>query len=195
MIDLESLVAELFVSYDCEADGPIPGVYSMISFAGCAFTLRDGIISEFTRNLFPLEEAQKDPDTMNNFWSKHPQAYQETQIDQIDPDRAMQEFSAWAKSLPGGQPVFAAYPMGFDFTFHHWYSHRFLGSDPFGFSGFDLKSYAMASLKLPYRNLIKKNMPRSWFDRKQRHTHVALDDAREQAFTMIEAMKSNLDLT
>ena len=37
----------------------------------------------------------------------------------------------------------------------------------------------MALLQKDYRDSVKKNMPRDWFE-SIRHTHVALDDAIEQ---------------
>jgi hypothetical protein len=44
-----------------------------------------------------------------------------------------------------------------------------IGSDPGVTTG----------IGLPYRDSVKRNMPREWFS-KARHTHVALDDAIEQ---------------
>ena len=42
-----------------------------------------------------------------------------------------------------------------------------------------MKSFAMALLKCDYREAVKRNMPRYWFDPLP-HTHKALDDAIEQ---------------
>ena len=41
------------------------------------------------------------------------------------------------------------------------------------------RSYAMAILKRGYRESVKRNMPRQWFDPIP-HTHRTLDDAIEQ---------------
>ena len=35
------------------------------------------------------------------------------------PERAIGDYVAWVKRLPG-KPVFVAYPAGFDFTFLYW---------------------------------------------------------------------------
>ena len=56
---------------------------------------------------------------------------------------------------------------------------RFVGESPFSHSAVDIKTYAMALLGTKFRASVKKNMPPEWFD-KLPHTHVALDDAREQ---------------
>ena len=56
---------------------------------------------------------------------------------------------------------------------------RFAGRSPFSFSAIDIKTYAMAMLKRPYRECSKRRMPSRWFDELP-HTHVAVDDAIEQ---------------
>ena len=48
--------------------------------------------------------------------------------------------------------MFVAYPAGFDFLFVYWYLIHFVGRSPFSFSALDMKTYAAALLKLPYRN-------------------------------------------
>ncbi len=90
----------------------------------------------------------------------------------------MRAYVAWLKSLPG-KPVFVAYPAGFDFVFVYWYLMRFVGESPFSHSALDLKTFAWALLGGDFRAATKRNMPKSWFDPLP-HTHVAIDDAREQ---------------
>ena len=51
---------------------------------------------------------------------------------------------------------------------------------PFSFSCIDVKTYASVILNLPYRKSGKRSFPKDWFDKKNKHTHVALDDAIEQ---------------
>jgi len=63
--------------------------------------------------------------------------------------------------------------------FVYWYLMRFAGESPFSHSALDIKTFAMAMLRLPYRNSTKRNMPRRWKE-DLAHTHVALDDAIEQ---------------
>ena len=65
----DSLVPEIYVSTDIEADGPIPGPNSMLSFASAAF-LADGTqLSTFTANLVLLDGASGDPKTMT-WWGR-----------------------------------------------------------------------------------------------------------------------------
>src|SRR5215510_3204205 len=160
---------EIYVSTDVEADGPIPGPHSMLSFGSAAFRADKTLVGTFTRNLETLPGAVADP---------KPDAWAACRRDLHRPEEAMPEYVAWLKGLPG-KPVFVGYPAAYDFLFVYWYLMRFAGESPFSHSALDIKTYAMAVLGLPYRQAVKKNMPRDWFDDLP-HTHVALDDATGQ---------------
>jgi hypothetical protein len=170
-------VAEVYVSTDVETDGPIPGPYSMLSFASAAYTADKTLLGTFSANLETLPGASGDPKTMA-WWEGHPEAWAATRSGVQDPAIALPAYAEWVERLPG-KPVFVAYPAGFDFLFVYWYLIRFAGRSPFSFSALDMKTFAMALLKCDYREAVKRNMPKSWFD-PQPHTHVALDDAIEQ---------------
>ena len=168
---------ELYISTDCETDGPIPGPHSMLSFGSAAYTADKKLVATFARNLDTLPGAQGDPKTMA-WWRSQPQAWEACRKDCVAPELAMRDYLAWLKSLPGSK-VFVAYPVAFDFMFVYWYLIRFAGESPFSHSALDMKTLAMALMKTPYRESTKKNMPAKWFDDFP-HTHVALDDAIEQ---------------
>src|SRR5262249_7465297 len=170
-------MAEVYVSTDVETDGPIPGPHSMLSFASAAYRPDKTLIGTFSANLQTLPGAAPNPATMA-WWSQHREAYEATRQDLLAPDVAMRRYIHWLNGLPG-RPVFVAYPAGFDFLFVYWYLIRFAGESPFSFSALDVKTYAMAVLKCDYRDAVKRNMPRHWFDELP-HTHQALDDALEQ---------------
>jgi ATP-dependent Lon protease len=89
----------------------------------------------------------------------------------------------------GLPPTCVAYPAGFDFLFVYWYLIRFASESPFSFSCLDIKSYAAATLNVPYRQATKKNMPKSWFKNLPPHTHKGLDDAREQGLLYLNIVK------
>lgn len=170
-------MAEIYVSTDIEADGPIPGPNSMLSFASAAFRADKALVGTFEANLVTLPDAEGDPKTMA-WWTTQPEAWAACRRDQRDPATAMPEYVAWLKSLPG-KPVFVAYPAAYDFMFVYWYMIKFAGESPFSHSALDIKTYAMAVLGTDYRDSTKRNMPREWFDDAP-HTHVALDDAKGQ---------------
>lgn len=170
-------MAEIYVSTDVEADGPIPGPHSMLSFASAAYAADKRLLATFEANLETLPGAAPDPETQA-WWEKQPEAWQACRQNLQQPGDAMVAYDRWLKELPG-RPVFVGYPAAYDFLFVYWYLIRFVGSSPFSHSALDIKTYAMALLGADYRQTTKRQMPRRWFDRMP-HTHVALDDAKEQ---------------
>jgi len=181
-------MTETYVSTDVESDGPIPGPFSMLSMASAAYTGDKQLLSVFSANLETLPGAGVHPKTMQ-WWATQPEAWQACRTNLEPPEQAMMRYVAWLKDLPG-KPVFVAYPAGFDFLFIYWYLIRFTGESPFSHSALDIKSYAMAVLKTDYRESIKRNMPRSWFDDLP-HTHVALDDAIGQGALFCNMLHAN----
>lgn len=179
---------EIYLSTDVETDGPIPGIYSMLSFASAAYLADKTLVATFSANLETLPDATTNPETMA-WWATQPDAWAACRQDLEDPAAAMQRYLAWIKTLPG-KPVFVSYPVAFDFMFIHWYLMRFTGEQPFSHSALDIKTYAMALMGTPYRASVKRNMPRRWFD-PIRHTHVALDDAIEQGALFCNMLQEN----
>lgn len=167
-------MAEVYVSTDIEADGPIPGPHSMLSFASAAYLADQTLLGTFSANLETLPGAQGEAKTMA-WWQGQPDAWAACRAGVRDPAVVMPEYAAWLQALPG-KPVFVAYPAGYDFMFVYWYLIRFAGESPFSHSALDIKTYAMAVLGTDYRDSTKRNMPRAWFGDAP-HTHVALDDA------------------
>lgn len=187
-------MAEVFVSIDVETDGPIPGPYSMLSLGAVAFTEDGTNLGEFSVNLELLEGASSDPDTMT-WWSKQPkEIWEACRINPKPPVEAMQQFVLWVNELAEEHhkiPVCVAYPAGFDFMFVYWYLVRFLAKSPFSFSCLDIKTYAMAVLKTPFRQTTKRNMPKSWFKGLPPHEHIACSDAREQGLLFLRMFRQH----
>ena len=182
-------MAEIYVSTDVETDGPIPGPHSMLSFASAAYRPDKTLVSTFAANLETLPGAAGHPETMA-WWKTQPEAWAAARSDLATRPRRCRPTSGWLKGLPG-TPVFTAYPAGFDFLFVYWYLIRFAGESPFSFSALDMKTYAMALLKKEYRQSVKRNMPRHWFDPLP-HTHKALDDAIEQGALFCNMLAENM---
>lgn len=169
---------EVYFSTDIESDGPIPGSYSMLSFASAAFDESGNLLGTFSRNLELLSNAKQHPNTMD-FWNKNRVAYEETRKNIVTPEVAINEYVNWIKTFPG-TPVFVGFPVAFDFMFVYWYLIEFFGSSPFSHSALDIKTLAMIGLNKGYRQSVKRNMPKKWFNGCGKHTHIAEDDAIEQ---------------
>ena len=57
---------------------------------------------------------------------------------------AMIAFRDWLHSVVKGEkPVFVGFNATFDWAFVNFYFHQYLGENPFGFGGLDIKSYYM----------------------------------------------------
>ena len=65
---------ECYVSIDIEADGPAPGLNSMLSLGAAAFAGDGTLADTFSANLETLPEAREDPKTMR-WWAKQPEAW------------------------------------------------------------------------------------------------------------------------
>jgi hypothetical protein len=179
---------EIYVSTDIEADGPIPGPHSMLSFASVAYRADKTVVGEFTVNLLPLHGAAPHPTTMT-WWGGFPEALAKARENQETPETAMPRYAKWLRTLPG-RLVFVAQPAGYDFMWVYWYLMRFHGGSPFGHSALDVKTYAMAMLKRDYRDCARGSLPPEWSDPLP-HTHIALDDAREQGALFCNMLRRN----
>jgi len=181
-------MSEIYISTDCEVDGPIPGPHSMLSFGSAAYKTDKTLVSTFAANLELLPGASGNPETMA-WWAEQPEAWNATRQNLRAPEDAMREYVAWLDALPG-KPVFVGFPASFDFMFVYWYVIRFAGRSPFSFSAIDIKTMAMTMLKKDYRSCSKKNLPKRWFDDLP-HSHIALDDAIEQGAMFCNMLAEN----
>ncbi len=191
---------EIYLSIDVEADGPIPGPYSMLSFGIAAFTIDKVLLSTFARNLELLPGATQHPRVMA-WWQSTPDlraAYERTR-ESVQPVReSMLACDAWVKSLrTHGRPCAVGAPAAYDFgAWLYWYLVYAVGDIPeLGFAALDLKSFAFGRLpRSRYRSLGKGSYPADWFDADMPHTHVALEDAVEQGAILINAIRERDEL-
>ncbi len=173
---------EVFISVDIEAAGPIPGEYSMLSIGACVVGKTN---QSFYTEIKPIND---------HFTEKALEvaglSLEELKVKGEHPAVVMRRFEQWILEMSGdNRPVFVAFNATFDWSFSHWYFIKFLGHDPFGISGLDIKAYFMGKHKTKWEETIKKKVRRLY--RSQTiHTHNALDDAREQA-EIFEKMLKN----
>ena len=180
---------ECYVSIDVEADGPIPGVHSMLSLGAAAFT-SDGELGErFSVNLEQLPEASEDVRTMR-WWASQAAAWEACRTDPEPPGPAMDRFHAWLERQHAavGLPVMVAFPAAYDAMWVQWYLHRFVGDDPFRRRAIDIKTLAMVAMGAGYRATAKSSLPKHWRPQAP-HTHVAVDDAIEQGELFVNIVR------
>ena len=180
--------AEIYVSTDVEADGPIPGPHSLLSLGSVALAADGATLGEFAANLAPLPGAAPHPRTML-WWASYPEALAAARTAPEDPAVVMRRYVAWLRDLPG-RVVFVGQPAALDFAWVYWYLMRFVGDSPFGHSALDVKTYAMALVKKPYRDCVKDALPADWRG-EATNTHVALEDARAQGSVFARMLRAN----
>jgi len=167
----------MYLMVDIEADGPIPGDYSMISVG--AIVVEPALDRTFSARLRPISEHWV-PEALAV--SGHTR---EETLGFPDPKAEMQRFRDWLAALKQ-QPTFVSDNNGFDWMFVCWYFHHFLGKNPLGHSSQNLGSL--------YRGLVKDARASFKHLRKTRHTHDPLDDARGNAEAMLQLAGMGLQI-
>ncbi len=154
---------------DIEADGPIPGDYSMVCFG--AVIVEPGLERTFYGRLKPatdlwIPEALK----VSGFTREETLSFD-------DPKAVMREFGDWVKKETKGRSMFVSDNNGFDWQFINWYFHHFLGENPFGHSSTNLGSLYKGCERDMFKNF--KHL------RQTEHTHDPLDDAKGNAEALL----------
>lgn len=177
---------DIYFSADVETDGPIPGPYSMLSFAlayagaydGTTFFRPPSFDKTFYIELKPISmQFEKEALDVNGLDRNH------LLKNGTDPINAMTDAAAWVREQAGiGSPVIVAYPLSFDWSWLYWYFVQYSQTgSPFGYSrGFDIKTALAVKLGRMVSNSGRSRIPEA-VKSKLAHTHHALDDALEQA--------------
>src|SRR5579863_6554718 len=120
---------DAYFSADVETDGPIPGAFSMLSFAlvyagsfdGQHFHRPSNYDRIFYTELRPISE-QFQPDALRINGLDRTRL----NLEGKSPETAMAEASRWIKDVAGSaSPVLIAYPLSFDWTWLYWYFVKF----------------------------------------------------------------------
>jgi len=166
-----------YIMVDVEADGPIPGDYSMVSFG--AVLVAGDLSRTFYGQLKPVS-GQWLPDALAVSGFTREQTMQFAEAAKV-----MAEFRSWLKGNSKGKPMFISDNNGFDWQFINWYFHHFLGENPFGFSSTNLGSL--------YKGVVKDGFQNFKHLRQTRHTHHPVDDAKGNAEALLH-LKQELGL-
>lgn len=163
---------------DVEADGPAPGIFSMVSFA--AIKLDKELKTTFKALTRPISENFiVDSLAISNISRNQHEDYPDPQI-------AMQDFLRWIKeNNKGNRAIFISDNLAFDWQFINYYFWVFCGENPFGFSGRRIGDF--------YAGLEKDFSASSKWKklRKTPHTHDPLDDVKGNAEALLDIFSSN----
>lgn len=164
----------LFV-VDVEADGPAPGLHSMVSFGVVHVPEGKCLGEEFYAELAPVSDRYV-PEALavSGFTRVQHEAFQ-------PPERAMTAFARWLATVKGSdsRASFVSDNPAFDFAFMNYYLWRYVGDNPFGHSARRIGDFH-AGLQ---RNFFARQDWRQL--RRTRHSHNALEDARGNAEALI----------
>lgn len=170
-----------YIMVDVEADGPIPGDYSMISFG--AVVVDDALDKTFYGKCFPISNSWiPEALAVSGFSREETEKFD-------DPKEVMQKFANWIAEVVDksgrNRPFFISDNNGFDWQFINWYFHHFLGQNPFGHSSTNLGSLYKGMTRDCFKNF--KHL------RKTKHSHHPVDDAKGNAEALLH-MKHKMDL-
>lgn len=116
-----------FFVVDVEADGPAPGLFSMVSFG--VVRVDEGLRTSFRGEVRPIS-LRWDPEALavSGVLREEHEAYP-------NPELVMRRFRDWLLEAAGGQkPVFVSDNPAFDWQFMNYYLHAFTPDNPFGHS-------------------------------------------------------------
>jgi len=165
--------AEVYISVDIEASGPIPGEYNMLSLGAC-------VVGDTSKSFYAELQPVTDkfiPEAM----AVSKLSFEHLQSKGEDPAQAMVRLATWLVKATGeSKPVFVGFNATFDWAFVNWYFHKFLHENPFGIGGIDIKAFYMGLAGATWDETRSSQLPVK-FASKSPHTHNALDDAKAQA--------------
>jgi hypothetical protein len=177
--------SDVHISIDVEADGPVPGPYSMLAlgmsvagrFDGERFVPADPERAAFYTELRPISET----------FDSHALRVARVDRDALcrdgpDPHDAMDAAADWVREVSGDDtPVAVCWPLAFDWPFVHYYFVCYAQRPPFRFSAcLDMKTVYQHQAWVTIDRAGKDDLPEELRPRR-RHTHHARDDAIEQA--------------
>lgn len=166
-----------YIVVDIEADGPIPGDYSMICFG--AVIVDENLDKTFYGQLKPISENFNPEALAISGFSRN-----ET-LEFNDPTNVMLEFEKWIQNNSKGKPIFISDNNGFDWMFICWYFHHLIQRNPFGYS-----SRRISDL---YCGLVKDTFAQWKHLRKTTPTHNPIDDAKGNAEVLLH-LKNEMGL-
>lgn len=167
---------------DVEADGPCPGLYSMVE-VGVVKINRDESFETFYGSLHPLETAEFVKEALDAI------GIERHQTEEYDsPHKTMRRLSQWVKeNNSSGRPMFYSDNNGFDWQFVNYYFHLFLGENPFGHSSTNIGSLWKGMEHDMWKTF--KHL------RKTKHDHNPVNDAKGNAEALIAMKKKGLKIS
>lgn len=169
-----------WISVDVEADGPCPGLYSMIALG--AVVVEPTLKHTFKALLRPISnQFRSEALAVSGFTREQTMEFPSAK-------EGMDAFASWLMEIAhkfNGKPMFCSDNNGFDWQFCNYYFHSFCADNPFGHSSMNIGSL--------YKGLVKSGFKNFKHLRKTPHDHDPVNDARGNAEALIH-MVDNMEL-
>lgn len=165
-----------YIMVDVESDGPAPGLFSMVCFG--AVVVEPGLKETFYGKTAPISLAfNPEALAISGFTRKQHEEFKDANI-------AIAEFYKWVKEVGGKNPRFISDCLTGDWGFINYYFYKYIGENPFGYSGRRLSDLICG---------FNKDMHTKWKSKKdKRLLHDPVFDAIENAKIFLELKKDGL---
>ena len=158
------------ISVDIEADGPCPGLYSMVCFG--AVVVEPSLSETFYGKTAPISEEFVPEALVVSGYSRHDHLHFH------NAKHEMEDFDSWLGNMENkyGRLTMISDNPAFDWQFINYYLHRFVGKNRLGFSARRIGDLYCGMVKDGSRN---KDWKKKY--RKTAHDHNPLNDAKSNA--------------
>jgi len=168
-----------YIVVDVESDGSSPWNRSMVCFGAV-------LVNEQTKTFYgqtrPINiEFDTDALSVSGFSRKEHEQFD-------DPKEVMEAFEKWILDVSDGRPTFISDNLAYDWKWIDYYFHRYLGRNPFGFSGRRIGDLYCGMMKDAGKN---SDWKRKY--RKTKHNHHPVSDAKGNAEALV-AFRNDLGL-
>lgn len=166
-----SIGADVYISVNIKTSGPMPPDYSILSIDACAVR---GMTQSFYVEMKPLN-SNAVPEVL----AANGMVLKKLEETGLDPQEATLRFIEWVREVTGlGRPVLVSLTSTLDWSFINWYTHKFAGSNPFGYGAVDIRTYEMARQRCSWGavSLIEDHGELNFWRNKNNYT--ALEQAR-----------------
>lgn len=175
----------IYFSIDCEASGPVPGLFNLISLG--AVVVRKGPDGRHQLG----EERYWELQVVYEGWEEeaeriHKLSRVHLAAHGLPPKQVLEELREWTLRVcaAGEKPVFVGHNAPFDWMFVNYYFHAFGVPNPYGYNALDTKSMAAGKHRLLWPDTSKERLLELYPQLKpppEDQVHNALADARFQA--------------
>lgn len=148
---------------DVESDGPVPGsdMYSMVCFGAVVVDKKGELKDTFYGETAPISKKwDKEALSISGFTREQHEKF-------ADPIITIQDFNKWVKEK--GKCIFISDNLAYDWQFINYYFHKYIGNNPFGYSGQRIGDKFQGFFNDPYYKWKKH--------RKTNHDHNPVNDA------------------